>query len=120
VESLRDATDASGLPDPLDRRVRHVMTENDRVDAAVSALEAGDAGRLGDLLSASHESLRDDYEVSVPEVEHAVEKCLDAGALGARIMGGGFGGSVLALFPPGAEPPTGSLRVRPCRGARAL
>jgi len=120
VDSLRDATDPSELPDPLDRRARHVITENERVDAAVRALQAGDHEALGELLDASHRSLRDDYEVSVPEVERAVEACKDAGALGARIMGGGFGGSVLALFPPGAEPPSGSLRVRPSRGARAL
>jgi galactokinase len=120
VDSLRDATDASGLPDPLDRRARHVITENERVDAAVEALEAKDPRALGRLLDASHASLRDDYEVSVPEVERTVEACKDAGALGARIMGGGFGGSVLALFPPEAKPPSGSLPVRPSRGARAL
>jgi galactokinase len=120
VGSLRDATGASGLPDPLDRRVRHVITENERVDAAVEALEARDTQALGDILTASHKSLRDDYEVSVPEVEQAVEACKQAGALGARIMGGGFGGSVLALFPPGAEPPRGSLPVRPSPGARVL
>jgi galactokinase len=120
VDSLRDATDPSGLPEPLDRRARHVITENARVDAAVAALEVGDAEALGDLLDASHQSLRDDYEVSVPEVERAVEACKDAGALGARIMGGGFGGSVLALFPPGATAPSGSLPVRPSPGARAL
>jgi len=120
VESLRDATDWSGLPDPLDRRVRHVVTENERVDAAVRALEREDLGALGELLDASHRSLRDDYEVSVPEVERAVDACREAGALGARIMGGGFGGSVLALFPPGADPPTGALPVAPSRGARVL
>jgi galactokinase len=118
VESLRDASDGSGLPDPLDRRVRHVVTENERVDAAVNALEQGELGTLGELLDASHRSLRDDYEVSVPEVERAIEACTDAGALGARIMGGGFGGSVLALFPPGAEPPEAALPVRPAPGAR--
>jgi galactokinase len=120
VESLRDATDWSGLPGPLDRRVRHVVTENERVDAAVAALEARDLQRLGELLDASHRSLRDDFEVSVPEVERAVDACTEAGALGARIMGGGFGGSVLALFPPEADPPRGALRVAPCRGARVL
>jgi len=120
VESLRDATDWLGLPDPLDRRVRHVVTENERVDAAVAALEARDLGRLGELLDGSHRSLRDDYEVSVPEVERAVHACREAGALGARMMGGGFGGSVLALFPPEADPPRGALRVAPCRGARVL
>jgi galactokinase len=118
VGSLRDAAGHEGLPEPLDRRVRHVLSENARVDAAVAALAAGDLGELGRLLDASHRSLRDDYEVSVPPVERAVEACAEAGALGARIMGGGFGGSVLALFPPGAEPPDGAVAVEPGPGAR--
>ena len=113
IESLRDATATAGLPEPLDRRVRHVISENERVDAAVAALEAGDLGELGRLLDASHASLRDDYEVSTPQVERAVDACKAAGALGARIMGGGFGGSVLALFPPGREPPSGAVSVSP-------
>lgn len=117
LESLRDALDWSGLPAPLDRRVRHVVSENERVDAAVAALESGDLPALGALLDASHASLRDDYEVSVPEVERAVASCREAGALGARIMGGGFGGSVLALFPPGATLPDGALSVEPGPGA---
>ena len=75
--------------------MRHVISENERVDAAVEALAAADLAALGELLNASHASLRDDYEVSVPEVDRTVEACLEAGALGARIMGGGFGGSVL-------------------------
>jgi galactokinase len=120
VESLRDATDAVGLPEPLGRRVRHVITENQRVDAAVAALRERDPESLGWLLDASHRSLRDDYEVSVPEVERTVAACHDAGALGARIMGGGFGGAVLALFGPEAELPQGALRVRPGPGARLL
>lgn len=117
VESLRDAESHEGLPEPLGRRVRHVLSENERVDAAVAALAAGDLAGLGRLLDASHRSLRDDYEVSVPAVEEAVEACKEAGALGARIMGAGFGGSVLALFPPGAEPPAGAERVEPGPGA---
>jgi galactokinase len=120
LESLRDAEDGSSLPAPLDRRVRHVITENERVDAAVAALAAGELPGLGELLNASHASLRDDYEVSVPEVERAVDACLEAGALGARIMGGGFGGSVLALFPPGRSLPDGAIVVRPGPGARFL
>ena len=118
LESLRDADDAAGLPAPLNRRVRHVITENERVDAAVAALAAGELEGLGELLNASHASLRDDYEVSVPEVERAVEACRDAGALGARIMGGGFGGSVLALFPPGSHAP-GGRDQRPARSRRS-
>jgi galactokinase len=120
VASLRDARSSEGLPPPLDRRVRHVLSENERVDAAVAALRAGDLGELGRLLDASHASLRDDYEVSVPEVERTVEACKQAGALGARIMGGGFGGSVLALFPPGGHPPDGAVAVAPGPPARLL
>jgi galactokinase len=120
VASLRDARDGAGLPEPLGKRVRHVITENQRVDAAVAALEAGDPEALAWLLDASHQSLRDDFEVSVPEVERAVAACRDAGALGARIMGGGFGGSVLALFPPDARPPRDAIRVSPGPGARVL
>jgi len=120
IESLRDATSATGLPEPLERRVRHVLSENARVDATVSALERGDVAEVGALLDASHRSLRDDYEVSVPEVERAVETCRQAGALGARIMGGGFGGSVLALFPSGAQLPRGAVGVEPAPAARLL
>ena len=120
LESLRDARDGAGLPEPLGRRVRHVILENQRVDAAVAALEARDPAALGELLDASHASLRDDYEVSVPEVERAVEACRAAGALGARIMGGGFGGSVLGLFPAGARLPEGAIPVSPGPRARLL
>jgi len=120
VDSLRDARDGSSLTAPLDRRVRHVLSENERVDEAVAALAAKDAAALGRLLDASHASLRDDYEVSVPAVERAVAACKAAGALGARIMGGGFGGSVLALFPADADPPGGAISVPPSRGARLL
>jgi galactokinase len=120
VESLRDAGGFDALPEPLRGRVRHVLTENERVDATVAALEAGDLVAVGDLLDASHHSLRDDYEVSVPEVERAVAACKEAGALGARIMGGGFGGSVLGLFPPGARLPEGAITVEPGGPARLL
>ncbi len=120
VESLRDATleMASGLPAPLSLRVRHVVSENDRVREAVVALERADMDDLGRLLDASHASLRDCYEVSTPAVEAAVQRCRRAGALGARIMGGGFGGSVLALLPADASPPEGAVEVRPGPGAR--
>jgi galactokinase len=120
VASLRDATVemAAELPEPLSRRARHVITENQRVRDAVDALGRGDMEALGRLLDASHASLRDCYEVSTPAVEDAVRRCKRAGALGARIMGGGFGGSVLALLAPGAVAPPGALEVRPGPGAR--
>ena len=120
VRSLRDATGAAGLPEPLAGRVRHVLSENERVDEAVAALRAADIPALGALLDASHRSLRDDYEVSVPEVERTIEACARAGALGARIMGGGFGGSVLALFGPERELPEGAIAVEPAAGARLI
>jgi galactokinase len=115
VESLRDATaaDAGSLPSPLNRRVRHVIYENARVDAAVAALTAGDMDRLGELLNASHASLRDDYEISTPAVDATVARLREHGALGARIVGGGFGGSVLALLAPGAPLPEGAIELVP-------
>jgi galactokinase len=121
IASLRDAPpDAPDhLPPPLDRRVRHVLTENARVDAAVAALHDGDLPALGELIDASHASLRDDYEVSVDAVERTVARLKDAGAAGARIMGGGFGGSVLALFAPDAEPPDDATVVEPAGPAHA-
>ncbi len=81
----------------LAARVRHVLTENDRVRSAVAALGIGDAAALGQLLDDSHRSLRADFAVSCPELDAAVEAAVSAGALGARMVGGGFGGSVLAL-----------------------
>ncbi len=97
VASLRQATSWDGLDGLLTRRARHVLTENDRVRAAVGALRDGDVDRLGRLMTASHISLRDDFEVTVPELDVAVEVALHAGALGARMTGGGFGGSIVAL-----------------------
>ncbi|MGD1051295.1 MAG: galactokinase [Solirubrobacteraceae bacterium] len=108
------------LPAPLDARARHVYEENARVDAAVDALARGDLPELGRLLDGSHASLRDLYEVSVPQVDATVQRALDAGAAGARMMGGGFGGQVLALMPPDAPAPAGALEVRPGPGARVL
>jgi galactokinase len=121
IASLRDAPpDApERLPEPLNRRVRHVLTENARVDAAVAALREGDLHRLGALIDASHASLRDDYEVSVDAVERTVARLKEAGAAGARIMGGGFGGSVLALFSPDAPPPADAMKVEPAGPAHA-
>jgi galactokinase len=119
VESLRDATAGAveQLPPPLNSRVRHVVSENARVEATVEALEGHDLHTVGRLLDESHASLRDDYEVSTDAVERAVRSCKEAGALGARIMGGGFGGHVLALYPPDARPPEGSVTVAPGPGA---
>jgi galactokinase len=103
VAALRDATPEqveqhrAELGDPGVRRARHVVTENARVLEAVELLRAGDLDRLGPLLAASHASLRDDYEVSSPELDTAVEAAVEAGAVGARMTGAGFGGSAIAL-----------------------
>lgn len=112
VTTLRDVPEAD-LPDalarlaafgPLARRVRHVITENARVLATAELLRAGRLAALGPILTASHQSLRDDFEVSAPELDTAVAAALGAGALGARMTGGGFGGSVIALAPAAAAP----------------
>jgi galactokinase len=86
------------LPEPLCRRVRHVVRENGRTAAAVDALKRSHLAGLGRLLNGSHASLRDDYAVSSPELDHLVETAQrQEGVLGARMTGGGFGGSVLVL-----------------------
>jgi galactokinase len=85
------------LPKRLARRVRHVVTENRRVLAVADLLRAGRVGEIGPLLTESHVSLRDDYEVTVPELDVAVDALVAAGAAGARMTGGGFGGCVIAL-----------------------
>ncbi|MDA0166153.1 galactokinase [Solirubrobacter ginsenosidimutans] len=120
IASLRDADDLSALDGTLLKRARHVVSENARVDATAAALDAHDLEAVGRLLDASHASLRDDYEASVPEVEATVERCKAAGAAGARMVGGGFGGSVLALLPPGVVRPAGALTVAPHGPARLL
>jgi galactokinase len=79
------------------RRVRHVVTENARVREAVAALRAGDEERLGALFRASHESMRDDYEITTPALDELVDLAYAAGAVAARMTGGGFGGSIVAL-----------------------
>jgi galactokinase len=119
VASLRDAP-LGRLDGVLERRVRHVVTENARVEAAAEALDAGDLETLARLLDESHASLRDDYEASVPEVEATVARLKAAGAAGARMVGGGFGGSVLALLAPGVPRPAGALAVAPHAPARLL
>jgi galactokinase len=123
LESLRDARldDLDRLPDPLDRRVRHVIEENARVDDAVAALERGDCTGLGRLLDASHASLRDLYDASTEAVEETVARLRREGAAGVRMMGGGFGGHVLALLPPWAPAPgAGAQLVAPAPGARLI
>ena len=98
-----DPTELPGLLDSLDvvpaRRLRHVVTENDRVRATGRALRRGDLVAVGELFAASHASLRDDFEVSTPELDQLVELARGAGADAARMTGGGFGGSVVALVP---------------------
>jgi galactokinase len=88
----------AALPPPLDRRARHVVTENARVLQARDALTAGDPRTLGTLMSASHESMRDDFEISTPEIDTLVTIAQgESGVFGARLTGGGFGGSIVAL-----------------------
>jgi galactokinase len=81
----------------LARRLRHVRTENERVREVVAALEAGDTALLGPLFRAGHDSLRDDFEVSTPELDRLVDRAYELGAVAARMTGGGFGGSIVAL-----------------------
>lgn len=103
--SLSDVTDtqldaASGELGPvLTSRVRHIITENARVRDTIQHLDKGSLEGLGDVFAASHKSLRDDYEISCPELDAAVEESYGAGALAARMTGGGFGGSALAIVP---------------------
>jgi galactokinase len=122
IATLRQARsdDPARLPETLARRVRHVLDENARVRATVAALRAAELARVGELLCESHVSLREQYECSTPAVEAAVQRLRAAGAAGARMVGGGFGGSVLGLFPPDARPPADAREVRPSRGARLL
>jgi len=88
------------LPDDrLRRRARHVVSEIARVDAVVSAVQTGDWDEVGRLFLDSHVSMRDDFEISCPELDTAVTTAVEAGALGARMTGGGFGGSSIALVP---------------------
>ncbi|HUM11121.1 MAG TPA: galactokinase [Myxococcaceae bacterium] len=106
VTSLRSLTldelpRVEQLPAPLDRRARHVVTENARVLAAVEALRSGELERLGALLAESHRSLRDDYQVSVPDLDRLVMLAAEApGVFGARLTGGGFGGAIVVAARP--------------------
>jgi galactokinase len=110
VRALRDVTlpqllAARGrLDSETYRRARHVVTEDQRVLDTVEALRAGDPAAAGDLMSASHRSMRDDFEISTQELDLAVEISLGCGAAGARMTGGGFGGSAIALTPASTIP----------------
>ena len=103
VAALRDLTiddlgrAESSLDDVTFRRVRHIVTENQRVLETVRTLRAAGPRAIGDLLLASHASMRDDFEISVPELDTAVDAAMAAGAIGARMTGGGFGGAAIAL-----------------------
>jgi galactokinase len=103
VAALRDVSPGDSarlgaLPPPLDRRARHVVSENERVAETADALRAGDLARAGRLFLESHQSLRDDFDVSVPEIDALVEIASRVkGVHGVRLTGGGFGGSVVAL-----------------------
>lgn len=103
VASLREVTDTAALaavPDPVDaRRAGHVLTENRRVLAFVDAIERGDHLTAGRLLTESHASMRDDFGITTAQIDLIAEAALQAGALGARMTGGGFGGCVIALVP---------------------
>lgn len=108
VPALRDVSgadlaDALGRldDDELRRYVRHVVTEDERVLAVARLLDEGRLPDIGQALTASHASMRDDFRITVPEVDTAVDALLSAGALGARMTGGGFGGCVIGLLPEG-------------------
>jgi galactokinase len=113
VPALRDATPdalvaAAGMDALTARRARHVVTEDARVIETVALLDSGKIADIGPLLDASHASLRDDFEVSCAELDAAVDAARSAGAVGARMTGGGFGGSAIALVPRGREDAVGA------------
>jgi galactokinase len=104
IRALRDVTpddleaNRDILPERVFHRCRHVVTENARVQSAAAALTAGDLDTFGRLMGASHQSLRDDYEVSTRELDLMVESAMEAdGTIGARMTGGGFGGCTVNL-----------------------
>jgi galactokinase len=117
VPSLRDAR-----PDQVEDmpRARHVVSENARVVDVVAALQSGDVAALGPLLAASHASLRDDYQVSTPELDLLVELLVGAGALGARLTGAGFGGCVLGLVEPALADGVAATTTQRYRAATGL
>ncbi len=119
IGPLRTATmaDVGAIADAtIRRRARHVVSENERVRAMASALRAGDGVGAGTIMVDGHRSLRDDYEVSTDTIDGAVDALLrEPGVLGARMTGGGFGGSVVVFAEPGAA--VDGWSVRPADGA---
>jgi galactokinase len=109
ASSLREVQDIAGRPGPAvlagvrdavdARRARHVLTENQRVIDCVAALRASDYPHAGRLFTASHASMRDDFEITTERIDLIADTAVRAGALGARMTGGGFGGCVIALVP---------------------
>ncbi len=113
IRALRDVTNLDAalarLPDErMRKRVRHVVTENDRTRAALELAVKGNLAGIASLLNESHASMRDDYEITVPTIDLAVETALAQGALGARMTGGGFGGCIIAWCPTGRAEHIGS------------
>ena len=112
VKALRDIDvarlerDAAGLDAVVLRRARHIVTENQRTLDAAQALSTGDLQRLGQLMAASHDSMRDDFEITVPPIDHlvAILQAAIGPQGGARMTGGGFGGCVVALLPEAVVP----------------
>ena len=106
LRSINGDEDLARLTEPSLRRVaRHVLSDKRRALQVVDLLEAGDQAAIGPLLTASHRSLRDDYQFSWPQADEAVEAAVEAGAAGARMTGGGFAGCVIALVPAGLAGP---------------
>jgi len=126
ITALRDVSpDAfaaieAHLPEPIRRRCRHVVTENARVGRAAEALRTGDVDLLGELFAASQASMRDDYEISLPEIDALVEIARTHGSLASRMTGGGFGGCTVNLVPEAdwARFEAGVLAEYPARTGR--
>lgn len=114
--SVEDLPRIEKLPEPFRRRARHVLTENARVHEAVRRFEKADFRRVGELFYESHASMRDDYEVSVPEIDLLVESARgEAGVYGARLTGGGFGGSIVILAEAGTGARVGAAVLKKYR-----
>jgi galactokinase len=115
--TLEDLPRVQSLPDPYAKRVMHVVTENERVLRMVSALEHNDLQTAGRLLTESHASMRDDYEVSIPEIDLLVKIAQEEpAAFGARMTGGGFGGAVVVAVEKDAGKNTADSIVSKFKG----